>query len=246
MTTLLLSSRHTEDNQQLWRAAIQRGWSVERARGLTVPEIDDRNIVLYIESLYAPTIAQKLGLQLLEPPFDWLPKLPEEFRRRSVVLTTLADVAANSFPLFMKPPNEKSFAAKVYPSADSLPADYDPSTPVLISEPVDWTIELRCFCLDGVVRTLSPYIRNKQLSQLDGFSAGEDELAEARYFAESVLHNCRSNTPRAIVLDVGIIKGGWAVVEANAAWGSGIYGCDASEVLSVIECAVLNRNEHTN
>jgi len=34
MTTLLMSSRHTEDDQALWRAAIGRGWSVDRARGI--------------------------------------------------------------------------------------------------------------------------------------------------------------------------------------------------------------------
>lgn len=38
--------------------------------------------------------------------------------------------------------------------------------------------------------------------------------------------------PAAIALDVGLIKGrGWAVVEANSAWGSGIYGCDPSKML---------------
>ena len=50
MTTLLLSSRHTEDDQALWRAAIGRSWSVERARGIRVPEIDDTEIVVYLLS----------------------------------------------------------------------------------------------------------------------------------------------------------------------------------------------------
>jgi len=38
---------------------------------------------------------------------------------------------------------------------------------------------------------------------------------------------------------VGHIKDrGWAVVEANAAWGSGLYGCDPVKVLEVLRCAV--------
>jgi hypothetical protein len=38
MTTLLLSSRHTEDNQALWRAALHAGWSFERVHGIHLPE----------------------------------------------------------------------------------------------------------------------------------------------------------------------------------------------------------------
>lgn len=44
--------------------------------------------------------------------------------------------------------------------------------------------------------------------------------------------------PRAAVIDVGVIAGrGWAVVEQNAAWGSGIYGCDPQQVLEVLRHA---------
>ena len=38
--------------------------------------------------------------------------------------------------------------------------------------------------------------------------------------------------------DVRIIEDrGWAVVEQNAAWGSGIYGCDPEQVLEVLRVA---------
>jgi hypothetical protein len=41
------------------------------------------------------------------------------------------------------------------------------------------------------------------------------------------------------VVDVGRVAGrGWAVVEANPAWGSGLYGCDAARVLPVLRGAV--------
>jgi hypothetical protein len=239
MTTLLLSSRHTEDNQQIWRAATQRGWNVERVRGITLPIFNDDRVVLYIESLYTPTIAKKLDLQLLETPEDWLESLPENYRRRNIKLTTLRHAWSQAFPAFIKPPNDKAFAARVYRSADELPTEYEPTTPVLVATPLDWLLEFRCFCLDNRVRTLSPYLREGQLSKLDGYSASDRELSEARTFAESVLSDCRVRVPRAIVLDVGVIKGaGWAVVEANAAWGSGIYGCDPNETLNVIEHAV--------
>lgn len=84
MTTLLKSFRYTEDNQALWRAAIGRGWSVARARGIRLPEIDDDEVVIYVEALYAPTFAGIIGCRLLSPSEDWLVKLPHEFQNRTV------------------------------------------------------------------------------------------------------------------------------------------------------------------
>lgn len=52
--------------------------------------------------------------------------------------------------------------------------------------------------------------------------------------------------PPAVALDVGLIRDrGWAVVEANAAWGSGIYGCDPREVLKVVGRACVPRDRLT-
>ena len=77
MPTLVLSARHSEDNQALWRAAIRAGWSVERIQGIRVPaEVHTQDVVLYVESLFAPAIAQQLGVELLEAPEDWLVRLP--------------------------------------------------------------------------------------------------------------------------------------------------------------------------
>jgi hypothetical protein len=40
------------------------------------------------------------------------------------------------------------------------------------------------------------------------------------------------------VIDVGRIPGkGWAIIEINQAWASGIYGCDPGRVLDVLEMA---------
>jgi hypothetical protein len=44
--------------------------------------------------------------------------------------------------------------------------------------------------------------------------------------------------PRATVLDIGVIQG-WAVVELNAAWGAGIYGCNPEAVLDVVRYAAV-------
>jgi hypothetical protein len=53
--------------------------------------------------------------------------------------------------------------------------------------------------------------------------------------------------PPAVVLDVGLIAGrGWAVVEPNAAWGSGVYGCDPAAVLPVLRRASIPRDGLTD
>jgi hypothetical protein len=56
----------------------------------------------------------------------------------------------------------------------------------------------------------------------------------------TLLADPRVELPRTAVLDVGIIADrGWAVVEQNAAWGSGIYGCDPVRVLEVLQYAAV-------
>jgi hypothetical protein len=109
-----------------------------------------------------------------------------------------------------------------------------------MSEPVCWDTEFRCFVLEGQVVTLSIYSRKGELAEREDGSwpASEAELNAARDFCGSVLHDNRVKFPPAGVLDVGVIEGrGWAVVEANACWGSGIYGCDPHSVLETLSRA---------
>ncbi len=240
MTTLILSPRHRADDQLLWRAATRRGWQVERAHGIRSLEPIDDEVVIYAEAFFAPLIAQRLGCALIDPPEDWLPRLPYGYRQRDVSRSTLADARSLTRPTFVKPPNDKSFPARVYLSGDSLPSEFDGMMTVLLAEPVTWKNEYRCFVLDGNVLTLSPYIIDGDLAELTGFVAPEEELAAARCFAQSVAADPLANLPAAVALDIGVIEGrGWAVVEANGAWGSGIYGCDPDAVLDVLKRATV-------
>jgi hypothetical protein len=236
MTTLILTPRFTEDAQALWRAAVRLGWDVERLTSWRVPEHlrSAAQPVLYLEALFAPTIAEQLGLRLSEPPEDWLPRLPEVYRKRQVRLGTLAEARTMKEPAFVKPPNDKCFPARVY-RGHELPTEYAESMPVLIAEVVDWTREFRCFILDRELRTFSVYLREGELQRETGFTHSGEEAHQLRGFLMSVLDDERVDLPRAAVLDLGVIRDrGWAVVEQNAAWGSGIYGCDPVEVLHVL------------
>ena len=239
MPTLILTPRMTDDSIVLWRAAGRLGWGVERMTRFRPPDdfkVDDQP-VLYVEALTAPLFAEALGLSLSEPPLDWLPRLPSEFRLRDVSLMDIGQARSLRMPHFIKPPNDKSFRAGVYVGTE-LPAEYPEDMPVLVSSVVKWSVEFRCFILDRRVRTFSVYLRNGELQREAGFPHSEVEEAELLAFMTRVLADERIDLPRATVLDAGIIDGrGWAVVEQNAAWGSGIYGCDAEQVLEVLRYA---------
>jgi hypothetical protein len=242
--TLILTPRFTEDAQALWRAAVELGWDVERLSGWRVPDElrHVREPVLYLEGLFGPMLAEQFGQRLIEPPADWLPRLPVEYRKRNVELVPLRSARQLTEPAFIKPPNDKSFPARVYVGAElpreELHEGYDENSPVLVAEIVSWDIEFRCFVLDREPQALSVYLRDGQLQREHGFAASDSERREAEEFVRAVLADERVDLPRAVVLDVGVIRGrGWAVVELNAAWGSGIYGCDPARVLEVLRFA---------
>jgi ATP-grasp domain, R2K clade family 2 len=175
----------------------------------------------------------------LEPEIDWLPNLPAEYRQRRVTLTTLRACRELVEPAFIKPPNDKSFPAKVYTGAE-LPHEYDEDSPVLVAEVVVWETEFRCFILDRQLQTISIYLRSGELQRDLEFAATDVELAAASSFVRTILADDRIQLPRAAVVDVGVIaRRGWAVVEQNAAWGSGIYGCDPVRVLEVLRYAAV-------
>ncbi len=246
MPTLLLSSRQTDDAQKLWSACIAENWKVIRLHGWRVPEISTHDVVVYGEPLFAQHVAQTLGLRLLEPAVDWLPKLPCRWRARRVQLATLAEARKVSTCSFIKPAEEKCFEARVYSSGAELPAPgpLPEDLPVLVQEVVDWAREFRCFVLDRKVVTSSAYWRDGQPAKSEdgSWSASGAELEEANRFCEKVLQDQTVPLPNAVAVDVGLIQNrGWAVIECNAAFGAGICGCDPVEVLRVLRntCAPL-------
>ncbi|MBY0232998.1 MAG: ATP-grasp domain-containing protein [Gemmataceae bacterium] len=240
MPTLVLTPRFTEDAQALWRAASRRGWDVERLPGWRVPE-ELRSVpepVLYLEALFGPALAERFGLRLEEPPDDWLPSLPWEYRKREVRLMTLGEARSMEEAAFMKPPNDKSFQARVY-AGHELPAGEDGQA-VLVAEPVAWEKEFRCFVLERKMATFSAYLRDGVLQREAGFPHTAEEEAELSAFIGGLLADTRVPLGRTAVLDAGVIAGrGWAVVEQNSAWGAGLYGCDPERVLDVLREAAV-------
>ncbi|WP_406195923.1 ATP-grasp domain-containing protein [Kitasatospora sp. NBC_01560] len=240
-SVLLLSPRVNETGLQLRTAAGRRGLRVHTAAGWRAPEeLLGAAVHVYGGPLFGDAVGGAFGLALLEPPADWLTGLPPELTHRSVSLVTLAEARALRRPMFLKPPADKLFAAKVYPDGTGLPGPdaLDDDTPVLASEVVRFRREYRLFVLDGEVRSASRYAVD---GDLDAAPLAEDgHRAEVAAFAADVLAASAAALPSAAVIDVGLVDSGpagggrWAVVEANAAWASGGYACDPDAVLDVV------------
>lgn len=247
MPTLVLSQRYSTDSDSMWRAALHRGWDVERIRGFQIdPALAARDPVLYGETLLADAAMDVLGLALLQPTADWLPRLPEARRLRPVRLAQLGEARALAGAAFVKAPDEKWFPARVYAPGElaaTTPGLAD-DVPVLVAEPVTFEVEYRLFVLERAVATWSPYLRGGELArQGDAWPADPAEVDEALGFAAALLGDPAVEVPAAVVVDVGRIQGrGWAVVEANAAWASGLCGADPLEVLGVLRRASVPRD----
>jgi hypothetical protein len=247
---LLTSPRITDDSIALMQAAQQRGWEARRLPNYRPgEELRDKRIVLYGEPLFGMIVASKLGYALLEPTYDWLTTLPTHYVQRHIQHTTLGAARHLKFPLFVKNADGlKGFDARVYATAADLPSPefYSEDYPVLVSEPVHWQVEYRCFVLERQVQTLSVYLRDGQLARAaDGnWQQSPAELAQAHAFCQACVADSDVKLPPALVVDVGQIEGrGWAVIEANPVYGSGIYGCDPQAVLDVLTRACVPMDE---
>jgi hypothetical protein len=239
---LVLPPRTIEDLGLMAAAALEKGWEVERLPNWRAPErLRDQDVALYGEWLFCEVIADAVGLLLLEPPLDWLVGLPERYRVRQVTYSTLGEARRLAEPAFIKPADDKCFPAAVYASGAELPRDntlLPDSIPVLLSEPVRWEVEYRCFVLNRQVVTMSPYIREGEEArdEMGNWTTTPEEMAEASDLCGRLLSDAAVGVPPAFVLDVGLISGkGWAVVEANPAFGAGICGCDPCLVLDVVK-----------
>lgn len=251
-STLILPPRYSEDPIALYQATSGDGWQVERLQGWRIPENFDRerNFAVYGEALFCAVVCDQLDLRLIEPPFSWLSNLNEKYTLRKIQFLKFRDALRFNQTAFFKPADDKCFPAKIYQSGAELSefTSLSENTPVIVSEPVEWNSEFRFFISDNEIKTFSPYSRNGELIKNENgeWLAIPEENEKAFEFCQKLIEERIENIPPAVVIDIGEIKGrGWAVVEANPCWASGIYGCDPNKVLQVIKRACLKTDEVT-
>ncbi|MFD7758807.1 ATP-grasp domain-containing protein [Streptomyces microflavus] len=239
--TLVLPPRLTASARKLRDAAVRRGLHVVESAGFSVPELSRAPqgravhlragaVHLHAGPTFADAVAPALGVAPLEAPADWLARLPYAFTRREIRALPIGEAYLLRRPAFIKSPNDKSISALVYADGSRLPGPdaVDPQTVVLVSDVMTFAAEYRLHLLDGAVHTGSRYAAGGRLRlgppAPDALAFGRDLLAAAR-----------QTLPSAIVVDVGVDdEGRWAVVEANAAWGSGCYEADPDRALDTV------------
>ena len=246
---LVFSPRFNTTAVAIGAAAHERGIRTESLSDWRVPEYlrGHQSAHLYAGPLFADAISDALGLALLEPPADWLSSLPVEVTGREIVTTTIAEARELRRPAFIKPPNDKSFPARVYTDGSRLPGPdaVDDDLRVLVSDVVTFRREYRLFVLDGRVHSGSLYFREGELC-LEALTGSRDDAAVSG-FATDFLSAFAHTLPSAVVVDIGMmaLEGGGerpCVIEANMAWASGHYACDAGRVLDVVLRAAFNRS----
>lgn len=248
MRTLVLSPRYTDDSNAMWRAATARGWDVVRVRSYKGDAIDadvsKHGPFIYGETLLADALAEPLGITVIEPSPQWLPELPEMYRKRPVRLATLGEARRLSAPTFVKPVDEKIFKSRVYQDGGLIDPDFalDDSELVHISDVVHFELEVRLFVANRRAHTYSAYLRNGALAKNEAgeWPLGDDEAKQAMRFANGLLMDQKVDLPDALVIDIGRTSDrGWCVVEANPCWCSGLCGCDPRAALEV--CAAASK-----
>ncbi|MEU8184897.1 ATP-grasp domain-containing protein [Micromonospora sp. NPDC049044] len=226
--TLVLPPRLTASAQRLRDTAHRRGLATVQLPTFTVPT-GMRADHLHAGPTFADAVAPLLGIAPLEAPPGWLAGLPRDVTRRDITVVTIDDAYELRRPAFIKSPNDKTIRAMIYTDGSRLPGPdaVDRQTPVLVSDIVDFTTEYRLHLLDGAVHAASQYAEHGRLRL---GPAPADALAFGADLAAGFGHTL----PTAIVVDVGTIDGGWAVIEPNAAWASGAYEADPDLVLDVV------------
>jgi len=232
---IALSPMYTEDSNNLKKASLNSSYTLNRFNAKwNIPEEFRSDVIgVYGEDIYAEIVAEQCNLTLTKPDDSWLSKISEEFTKRKILYGKLKDFEHEE-NIFIKCSDFKSFKAGVFDKVMNIKGfeTLDRECMVFTSEVVEWELEVRCFVLHNEIKTYSSYWRN---DVFDTHGLSEKESKGMFDFFKSFIKKYSSTLPAGIVLDFGVIKGkGWALIEANPAWCSGLYACDAEAALEVI------------
>lgn len=238
---LLLHYRHTADDADMWRTAIRTGWSTERTNMWQIEEhCKGYDFVRYYgNTLHAAQIKDKTPFRFLDIDPIYLANLPQ-FTKRKIELIHFESLHVIPYDCFIKPAREKWFEAKVYKTGESIQGSPLDGDDIYISEIVKFEDEVRCFVLNGEIKTSSYYRINSvvwdatnETAETLNFDQHLDKTPIREYVRE-IVKLC-PHLPPGLVIDFGRLPNGeWALVEFNEAWACGLYYCDPEKCLEVI------------
>ena len=238
---ILEGRRYSNDSVNMSRAALASGWDVLRVVDYTYQD-DGVKPILYASKNLATIVSEACHVRFDRPPNDWLARLPERYLKRLVTYHAVAPEHWPERPMFVKCADTKWFPAKVYTPEEmpDLGTQMDEDG-ILVSDPVRFESEFRTFVLDGRVMDISSYMAAGVPTQTENGWLSFPELeAHVVRIVEEIAADPAVDLPRSVVIDLGYIEDlGWAVIEANESWFSGLYACDPVRVLETIEGAVI-------
>jgi hypothetical protein len=235
-------------------AAREAGWDVLSApMGWRMEDtlVNEHHAgVPYGSQTFGEVIAQQMFWQLKSNSFDWLAKLPRQYTKRQIDFMPLKDAKKITERKFIKPADDKCFAAQIYEPGEFLPHEsIEDSYPVLVSEIVQWDLEYRVFVgkEQGAMApfTWSNYLCYGEINSPKFHRMVPADLPSPDRFVSDLLWSCDAHNIETVpsVIDIGVIPGkGWAVIETNQCWASGLYGCDPLAALKVMEQSCENSN----
>ncbi len=155
------------------------------------------------------------------------PKSLEPWFGRKVWLTTLGDVRDSDETLFVKSVDGKLINGHVVSDFSDLlkSTGHSDSTPVYVSEPIEFKAEWRVFILDGEILDIRRY-------KGSGFFAPSEDTVLKMTTAVSGSGEC----PVAFGMDVGWVESGrTCLVEVNEGYSLGTYGLAPALVARMLE-----------
>lgn len=253
MPTLILTSVRSTSSILLRKTAQKLEWDTIRIDGEHLPdwfELKDKQLAIYHPGLPAFKIAKQLSFSLLGIPPKWLSTIPFQYLNRNVQVMTLAQAYQLKEHFFIKPALNKAFPHGIYSGKSLLDITQNliPQFLVHVIEPVKFILEYRFFVLNRKVMTFAAYLRFGKILEdiFDDLNPPQEELIQAKTFCELILNDKDIRLPAALVLDVGLIEGrGWAIIEANECWASGLYCHKPISVLQTLLGACIPNSSLT-
>lgn len=242
---IVLSPNFSEDSKIISQAIIDTTYTTMRFGSWNVPEEYRQNVIaVYGEDLFTTIVAEQCNLKLLKPSDDWLANIPQKYTLRQILYDHFENIQ-HVRNKFIKPVDFKFFPAGVYTSVEEIQGykTIDKNIEVFVSDVVNWAIEVRSFVIDRKIQTWSTYIYNEEIELKDSMLQNEETYM--LNFLNEFLADQTIDLPEAVVIDVGYISNkGWALIEANPVWSSGVYACDPKKVIDTIvrSCNKVIRN----
>ena len=244
---LIAQPRNGSEDLALVSVARELNWDIELAPSGW--RLDENHVIKpgipYGSQIFCEVISQQMNWNLILNSFDWLSTLPFEVLGRKIEFMTLKDALKINVPKFIKPADDKVFPCKVYQTGQeiNLYEGLSLETPTLVSDPVNFVSEYRCFVKDQRILTASCYKLGDEINNPNNWEVNLPEVLStlSKWLKEGLIIS------KPAVIDVGYLDNGQLVViESNPAWASGIYGCDLWGVLEVLQESVSYEKNSNN